>query len=98
MEQFVHKLRNTSVRPACCFQKLESFKVLNEMRTQATVYAKVGLEGTPNAAESCTREFKLTHEEIPGRCNWRMYWTCQAPRPRNPDTSQIKNTILTNEY
>jgi hypothetical protein len=62
-EQFAKKMRNTSIRPACCFQKIENFKVLNEKRTEATVYAKVGLEGTPNAAESCTREFKLTHEE-----------------------------------
>jgi hypothetical protein len=62
-EQFVKKMRDTSVRPACCFQKLENFKVLNEKRTESTVYAKIGLEGTPNAAESCTREFKLTHEE-----------------------------------
>src|SRR5664279_4849162 len=62
-EQFIKIMRDTSVRPVCCFQKLENFRVLNEKRTEATVYAKVGLEGTPNAAESCTREFKLTHEE-----------------------------------
>lgn len=62
-EQFVNKMRDTSIRPACCFQKLEKFKVLNEKRTEATVYAKVGLEGSPNVAESSTREFKLTHEE-----------------------------------
>ena len=62
-EQFVNKMRDTQIRPACCFQKLENFKVLNEKRTEATVYARVGLEGTPNVAESSTREFKLTHEE-----------------------------------
>lgn len=62
-EQFVKTMRETSIRPACCFQKLENFKVLNEKRTEATVYAKVGLEGTPNVTESSTREFKLTHEE-----------------------------------
>jgi hypothetical protein len=62
-EHFVKKMRDTSIRPACCFQKLENFRVLNEKRTEATVYAKVGLEGTPNVAESSTREFKLTHEE-----------------------------------
>jgi hypothetical protein len=62
-EQFVKKMRDTTIRPACCFQKLENFRVLNEKRTEATVYAKVGLEGTPNVAESSTREFKLTHEE-----------------------------------
>lgn len=62
-EQFVKKMRDTTIQPACCFQKLENFRVLNEKRTEATVYAKVGLEGPPNVAESCTREFKLTHEE-----------------------------------
>jgi hypothetical protein len=62
-EQFVKKMHDTAIRPACCFQKLEKFKVLNEKRTEATVYARVGLEGTPNVAESSTREFKLTHEE-----------------------------------
>lgn len=62
-EQFVKKMRDSSMRPACCFQKLENFKVLNEKRTEATVYARVGLEGTPNVSESSTREFKLTHEE-----------------------------------
>ena len=62
-EQFVKRMRDTAVRPACCFQKLESFRVLNEKRTEATVYARVGLEGTPNESESSTREFKLTHEE-----------------------------------
>jgi hypothetical protein len=62
-EQFVRKMRDTTVRPACCFQKLENFRVLNEKRTEATVYARVGLEGSANASESSTREFKLTHEE-----------------------------------
>lgn len=62
-EQFVNKMRDTQIRPACCFQKLGNFKVLNEKRTEATVYARIGLEGTPNASESSTREFKLTHEE-----------------------------------
>lgn len=62
-EQFVKKMREASIRPACCWQKMENFRVLNEKRTEATVYARLGLEGTPNVADSCTREFKLTHEE-----------------------------------
>lgn len=62
-EAFVKKMSNTNIRPACCWQKMENFKVLNEKRTEATVYVKVGLEGTSNASESSTREFKLTHEE-----------------------------------
>jgi hypothetical protein len=62
-EQFVKKMRDASVHPACCWQKMENFRVLSERRTEATVYAKVGLEGTPNTDRSCTREFKMTHEE-----------------------------------
>ena len=62
-ESFVNKMQNTKIRPACCWQKMENFKVLNEKRTEATVYVKVGLEGTPGAPESTTREFKLSHEE-----------------------------------
>lgn len=61
-ESFVKKMQNTKIRPACCWQKMENFKVLNEKRTEATVYVKIGLEGTPHAADSSTREFKLTHE------------------------------------
>lgn len=62
-EQFVDKMRDSSIRPACCYQKLENFKVLNERPRVATVYAKIGLEGTANVSESSTREFKLTYEE-----------------------------------
>ena len=62
-EVFVKKMRDTSIRPACCWQKMENFRVLNEKRTEATVYVKVGLEGTAVPSGSSTREFKLTHEE-----------------------------------
>lgn len=67
-EQFVKKMRAATIRPVCCFQKLEGFKVLNEKRTEATVYARIGLEGPPDSSESSTREFKLSHEE---NC-WKM--------------------------
>lgn len=60
-ESFVNKMRESTTRPACCWQKMEHFKILNEKRTEATVYVKIGLEGTPNAADSTTREFKLSH-------------------------------------
>jgi hypothetical protein len=62
-ETFVKKMRASTTRPACCWQKMENFKILNEKRTEATVYVKIGLEGTPDAAGSTTREFKLTHQE-----------------------------------
>jgi hypothetical protein len=62
-EAFVKKMKESTTRPSCCWQKMENFKVLNEKRTEATVYVKVGLEGTPGGADSTTREFKLTHIE-----------------------------------
>lgn len=60
-ESFVEKMRESTTRPACCWQKMEHFKILNEKRTEATVYVKIGLEGAPNSAASTTREFKMTH-------------------------------------
>ena len=62
-EIFVKKMRESTIRPSCCWQKMENFKILNEKRTEATVYVKIGLEGAPGGAESTTREFKLTHQE-----------------------------------
>ena len=62
-EAFVKKMRDSSIRPACCWQKMENFRVLNEKRTEATVYVKLGLEGTMNSSDSSTREFRMTHEE-----------------------------------
>ena len=62
-ETFVKKMRESTTRPACCWQKMENFKVLNEKRTEATVYVKIGLEGTQGTAESMTREFTMTHQE-----------------------------------
>lgn len=62
-ETFVKKMRETTTRPACCWQKMENFKVLNEKWTEATVYVKIGLEGAPDTAGSTTREFKMTHQE-----------------------------------
>jgi hypothetical protein len=67
-ESFVKKMRESSIRPACCWQKMENFKVLSEKRTEATVYVKIGLEGAPASAASVTREFKLSHQEGA----WRM--------------------------
>lgn len=62
-ETFVKKMRESTTHPACCWQKMEHFKILNEKRTEATVYVKIGLEGTPDSAGSTTREFKMTHQD-----------------------------------
>jgi hypothetical protein len=67
-ETFVKKMRDSTIHPACCWQKMENFRILNEKRTEATVYVKIGLEGTPGTVESTTREFKLTHQDG----SWKM--------------------------
>jgi hypothetical protein len=70
-EAFVKKMRDSTIRPVCCWQKMENFKILSEKRTEATVYVKIGLEGTPGTAASTTREFKMTHQEG----TWKMQLT-----------------------
>lgn len=67
-ERFVRLLRGAAVRPACCFTKLRDFRVVNEKRTTAKVFARVGVEGDSSAESSHSREFTLDHEE--GR--WKM--------------------------
>lgn len=61
-EQFVARMRDSARRPACCWQKMENFRVLSEKRTEATVHVKIGLEGTPSPVESSTRDFRLSHD------------------------------------
>lgn len=61
-ETFVKKMNTSPIRPACCWQKMENFKILNEKKTEATVYVKIGLDGYLDGSNSSTREFKLTHE------------------------------------
>lgn len=91
-EQFVNRMRDTAIRPACCFQKLSNFKVLNEKRTEATVYARVGLEGTPDSAESSTREFKLTHEENIWKMQLADVLTISGANGRKKDHTRKKHT------
>lgn len=67
-ERFVMKMRGTSIRPACCWQKLEQFKLVKEQSESARVYAKIGLEGTSSVSLSSTREFKLVREDD----GWKM--------------------------
>ncbi|HEX9080020.1 MAG TPA: hypothetical protein VF795_10555 [Desulfuromonadaceae bacterium] len=61
-ERFVAKMRGAAVRPACCWQKMENFRVMSERRSEAVVYVKVGLEGPPGSADSSTRDFRLSNE------------------------------------
>lgn len=63
LETFVEKMSDSTIRPACCWRKMENFKVLNEKRTQATVYVKIGLDDTTSSSKSTTREFKMNYQE-----------------------------------
>ncbi len=61
-EHFIGKMRDSNIKPACCWQKMEHFKLLNENKNSATVYVKIGLEGMPEQPDSVTREFRLVNE------------------------------------
>lgn len=61
-EQFAEKMRHSTIKPACCWQKMENFRVLDEKKKAVTVYVKIGLEGQPGSQDSVTREFKLLNE------------------------------------
>jgi hypothetical protein len=61
-EQFVRGMKDSSIKPACCWQKMENFRLLNEKKNSATVYVKIGLDGMPGQSQSVTREFKLLNE------------------------------------
>lgn len=67
-ERFAVLLKDAQVKPACCYQKLNGFRVISEKRTTAKVFAKLGMEGAPGTDSSQSREFTLDHEE--GR--WKM--------------------------
>ncbi len=67
-ERFVQAMKDAGIKPACCFNKLNGFRLINEKRTTAKVFARLGMEGVPGSDESQSREFTLDHEE--GR--WKM--------------------------
>jgi hypothetical protein len=56
------------------------------------VYARVGLEGTPNAAESSTREFKLTHEENIWKMQLADVLSISGATGKKKDRAYKKNT------
>ena len=61
-ENFASQMRDSGIRPSCCFQKLSEFRVISEKRTTAKVFAKIGMEGSA-ANDTRSREFTLDHEE-----------------------------------
>lgn len=67
-ERFAAFLKESDRRPACCFTKLQNFRLIAEKRTTAKVFARIGMDGGPGSDGSHSREFTLDHEE--GR--WKM--------------------------
>ena len=61
-ETFVKRMEEATVRPSCCWRKLQEFSLLSEKRTEAVVYAKIGLEGTGRSSDYSTREYRLSHD------------------------------------
>jgi len=90
-EQFVRMMRDAPIRPACCWQKIENFRLLNEKRSTATAYAKVGLEGTPSPTESSTREFKFSYEDGDWRMQLKDILDLAGTKPKKAKRS---NTII----
>ncbi|MDD2501495.1 MAG: hypothetical protein PHN92_11860 [Geobacter sp.] len=69
-ERFTQAMKDAEIKPACCFNKLNDFRLISEKRTTAKVFARVGMEGGPGTDTSQSREFTLDHEE--GRWKMRM--------------------------
>lgn len=66
-EAFAKRLNEAPRKPACCWEKLQDPEIAIVSDTMATIYGKVGLEGTDNTTHQ-TRTFTLT---LSGD-NWRV--------------------------
>jgi hypothetical protein len=69
-ERFAQAMKDADIKPACCFNKLNDFRLISEKRTTAKVFARLGMEGAPGIDGSQSREFTLDHED--GRWKMRM--------------------------
>lgn len=67
-ERFVQAMRDTTQRPACCFTKLRDFRMIEERRTTAKVFARIGMDRSSGSDGTLSREFTLDHEEN----RWKM--------------------------
>lgn len=62
-ESFITKLSSADRKPACCWEKLQDVRVTEQDDRQATLHAKVGLEGKDGSTDFSTREFKLRKKD-----------------------------------
>ena len=58
-ETFARRLTEAPRKPACCWEKLQDPEITIVSDTMATIYGKVGLEGTGSTTHQ-TRSFTLT--------------------------------------
>ncbi|MBI5657020.1 MAG: hypothetical protein HZC44_09520 [Geobacter sp.] len=61
-EDFARRLERATLKPACCWQKVQNLSVHVESDDLASIRATVGLEGGPEI-EFKTRTFKLYREK-----------------------------------
>lgn len=62
-EQFVEQMKDTQVKPSCCFQKLQNFRVINENPRTSKVFASIGMDGVQTSSNTRSREFTLDYED-----------------------------------
>jgi hypothetical protein len=58
-EDFIDKLKSSTCKPACCWEKMQEVSVKIENQEQVVVHAKVGLEGN-GETKFKTRSYRLT--------------------------------------
>lgn len=62
-ERFASLLRDNQTKPACCYQKLNDFRLIIEKKSTAKVFARVGMDGGfGSGSNSRSKEFTLDHE------------------------------------
>ncbi len=61
-ESFVDQMKDAQIRPSCCHKKLNDFKLINEKKGTAKVYARIGIEGVGSLSDTKSREYTLDHE------------------------------------
>lgn len=97
-ERFVADMRSTTIRPACCWQKIQNFRVVREKRAEATVYARVTLEGTPGPVDSSTRDFKLSREDDGWKMRLHDILSLAGISGKKGKSSRHRNNIITAPY
>jgi hypothetical protein len=62
-ESFTRKISTAERRPVCCWDKIQDVRVSSKNGTNASLHARIGLEGTGTATDYCTRTFRLRKDD-----------------------------------